>query len=69
LNPRSRRRGIMSLTSYQAAPPRVFWGDAGQRLEAAIPNHIVSDSKTGIAAWKCKGDWSGGTQSGRISTA
>jgi len=24
LNPRSRGRGIMSLTSYQAVPPRVF---------------------------------------------
>ena len=26
---------------------------AGQRLEAAIPNHIVLDSDTGIAVWKC----------------
>jgi predicted MPP superfamily phosphohydrolase len=26
---------------------------AGQQLEAAIPNHIVLDSETGIAVWKC----------------
>jgi predicted MPP superfamily phosphohydrolase len=25
---------------------------AGQRLEAAIPNHIVLDAETGIAAWR-----------------
>src|SRR5258708_5685194 len=56
LKPRSRRRGFLSLTSHQATQPRVFRRDTGQRLEAAIPNHIVSDSKTGIAAWKCKGD-------------
>src|SRR5260221_1987046 len=35
-----------------------FKGNAGQRLEAAIPSHIVSDSETGIAAWKCKGEHS-----------
>jgi hypothetical protein len=28
---------------------------AGQRLGAAIPNHILLDSETGIAVWKCKG--------------
>ena len=28
---------------------------AGQRLEAAIPNHITLDSDTGIAVWKCRG--------------
>jgi predicted MPP superfamily phosphohydrolase len=28
---------------------------AGQRLGAAIPNHIVLDLETSIAVWKCKG--------------
>jgi predicted MPP superfamily phosphohydrolase len=29
---------------------------AGQRLVAPIPNHVVLDSDTGIAVWKCKGE-------------
>jgi Icc-related predicted phosphoesterase len=40
---------------YSRCSGNTLFVSAGQRLKAAIPNHIVLDSKTGVAVWKCKG--------------
>jgi predicted MPP superfamily phosphohydrolase len=39
---------------YSRRSGNTLFLSAGQHLGAAIPNHIVLDSETGIAVWKCR---------------